>query len=325
MVRKIEINYIRKFDFCDRGHFMIAKGFVTFLGLAAYILECLGTPQFRVMRQIAMALFLFCSGFGVSESFERKRGLYHYWENKFIKVWIPSLIALIIVYTVKYLKPIIWIGDSPLGLKHELLYVVFGNYLVFWLLFSFFESKAVKVTGLFLVAVAVFFFVRPSIRPYLLAFPTGALISQAGWKRSVRKFRWRGLSAIILISGGIAVGGWLLQEMVATVYVNGLLKSVMLISGAIFVGTVIYALQIIPIFGAFAPFGYMGYIMFLIYADVFKMVLGNDKNDWRLYMLAVGALVVISLVGSWLINRLAYLNRELRNRSKTHIKGSMRR
>lgn len=323
MSSKIEINYIHRFEFCDRGHFMIAKGISIFAALAAYCcFQFLKYPHLNLLQQVATSVFFLCSGFGVAESYEKKRGFPHFWENRIIKIWFPSLLALIVISLIERGNAIGWIGKYPIALKGNLLYLFFGNYLAFWLLFKLFDSKPARVIGLFVLAVGTLFIVEnTTLLRQLFCFPVGVMVSQYGWKRKVRKFHWQGKLVTVAVSAGIAVGGWFLANSIQIPYINHLLWGISFMGGAIFILVGVYALQVIPVFGIFAPFGYMSYILFLIHRDFLQLAMGTQ--DWRVFAAVVAALLAISLIGSWLLNQLVFLNKRLRRRKRTHLKGSM--
>lgn len=323
MSSKIEINYIQKFQFCDRDHFLIVKGISIFLALTAFCCNnFLHYSQLNLLQQVAFSVFLLCSGFGVAESFEKKNGLPHFWENKIIKIWFPSLVVLMAISLIKQGIVINWIVKYPIALKGNLLYLFFGNYMAFWLLFKLFDSKTVRIVGLFIMAAVAFYFVEnTTLTRAMFCFPVGVMVSQLGWKRKVRKFHGTGKLVTVAVSAAVAVGGWFLANSIQTPYVNDLLWGASFLGAAIFLFMGVYAVQVIPVFGVFAPFGYMAYILFLTYREVLQLAEGTQ--DWRIFAAVVAALFAISLLGSWLLNQLIFLNKKLRRRKRTRLKGSM--
>lgn len=323
MSSQIELNYIDDFQFCDRDHFQVVKGISVVVALISYLCgEFWNFPYLQFLQTMAAAVFLVCSGFGVSESFQHKGGLYHYWENKFIKIWIPSLLALIICSLIEKGNAIEWIGQYPVALKGNLLYLVFGNYLAFWLAFTFFNGKTARIVSIYILALVGFFCVELSLlRKLMFCFPVGVMASQLGWRREFRKLQWRGRLVTVLVSAAAAVLGWFLANAVQIPYLNELLWNVSCLGAAVFLLVGVYALHNIPIFGVFAPFGYMAYILYLVYKEGFRFA--SYPSDWRAVAAIVLGVFAVSLLGSWLMNRLVSLNKKYRRRKKTHLKGSM--
>ncbi len=318
-----EMKYIRNFTFGDRNHLLIVKGLAVAAALVAYLCkEFWSYPHLMVLRQVAVSVFLLCSGYGVSESNWKKSGMPHYWENKVIRVWIPSLLVLMVGMLIEGGSIISWVPQYPVALKENLLYLIFGNYLAFWLLFTFAEKKSQRLAGLFVLAAIAFFFVGDrSLQRQLFCFPIGVTVSQLGWKRKIRSFHW-GKSLLIALAGGAAaVGGWFLTGTIRVLYVTELVWSITFLGGAVFLIMGVYAARAIPVFGIFAPFGYMAYILFLVHKEIIRLAQG--QSDWRVAVGILVALLVGSLLVSWLHEQLMKWNKKMRRRKKPHLKGSM--
>ena len=127
MSHKKQEYYVKKFALCDRNHFLILKGIAALAAVIALFFR--SYYDFSYASYIvhgAAAVFFFCSGFGVSESCRHKSGLSHYWENKMVKVWLPSAIMVITLNVVRKGNFASWIAHSPLGLMDNWLYLTFG-------------------------------------------------------------------------------------------------------------------------------------------------------------------------------------------------------
>ncbi len=322
--KKIEINYIRDFDCCDRAHFEIIKGISILAALIVYMgVQFWGWngTWLHPVEGIAAAVFLFCSGYGVSESYERKGGLVHYWENKVIKVWIPSLVVEVLMSLIIYHNIARWMETSTLGLKGYPLDLQFGAYAAFWLLWYFSDSKLVRLGGLYLIAGIAFFFLPLKYMCVLLCFPTGALFSQLTLRRKMRgtKMVWK--IAMCLVCVAITAIGWVLGVMNQNPHIHSAAWAVTCLFGAISLLLLVYTFRAIPIFGIFAPVGFMAFGIYLFYDYVLELI--RSARDWQSVAIVIVLLPVIAGVFSWLRELLIVLNKNSRRRKRTHLKGSM--
>lgn len=323
MAAKIKIKYITDFEFCDKNHFLIIKGISILLGLVSYVLRiCFNINWLSPLQGIAAAVFLFCSGFGVAESYRHKRGLVHFWENKIIGIWIPSLVAMVLVALIAdgfWLK---WIAESAIGLKGNLLYFFFGCYAAFWLVFSFFENRATKCIGLFVIAgVAVLFVPNQTLVALLPCFPAGVLFSQYGMKYKVREMKTGGKTLLCTVCLLFAAGGWVLKVLLDIPYVNTLVTAITNLSAALFLLVAVFAAHKVPVFGIFVPFGYMAYGLYLFYDTILVML--KTARDLETAALIVLFLFAVAGVYSWLREMLIASSKKNRRRKNPRLKGRM--
>ncbi len=323
MAAKIQINYITKFQFCDRNHFTVVKGISAVMGLASLVYSMVfQSTALNFLYHIALSVFLLCSGYGVSESYDKKGGLPHFWENKFVKIWLPSFLVLVIYSLAVTANLTAWITSYPLALKGDLLYLIFGNYLAFWLLVSFFDNQKVLIWGLWIFAVIAFCFAgNSSLFAQVFCFPLGVTVSQLKWRRAVRGFGGKEMAITLCISVLTAVASCILSSLVRIPYVTNFLYGLFYCSSAVCLILGVYAAQRIPVFGVFAPFGYMAYMLYLVASFVLPIL--KRFGDWRIMAGGIGVMLVVCMIASWLINRLVDLNKNIRRRGKTRIKGSM--
>ena len=319
-----KINYIKEFNLCDRNHFQIVKGMVMLVALIAVFLEYfLKLGSSTPVTRLAMSLFAFCSGFGVSESFLKKKGLVHYWENKLVKVWIPSVVVVFAFNFLQTKDYASWIAQSPLGLKGNFLYLIFGGYVLFWLIFKYVENKNARVLCL-LLAAAVAFAVIPEkmrINIHVFAFPVGVWASQSGWKRTIMRAGWGKKIRVLAICLAAAVGGWLLSGILNIPYVQDLILEACYLGASLSILLLTYYLQSIPVWGIFEPVGLVSYGMYLTYDIVFRMF--SDKSGLKMYAMLFVAVAVASAALAWLRILLIDWNYKMRRKNRTRLKGSM--
>ena len=324
MARKIKIDYIKKFRLCDKAHFLIMKGIAILLVLLAYV----GSAYFGIRALVPLAgvgsvMFLFMSGFGLSESFLWKRGVPHYWENKIIKVWIPSVVSLVVFALLHEKMPFDWIGQNPLALSGWFLYVLFACYVLFWLAFEYIEGKIAPV--IVLLAAAAIAFVSLEKRTYaevMLAFPLGVLCSQWALQRDARDLGVKGrliLCGVLLL---LSVGGYFLANATAGMLCN-LCWMVSKTAMALLLIYGVFCLQAVPAFGIFAPLGFIAYAVYLLMADVLSLTIKSP--DLESIGIGMGVLIVSASVFAWLCNALYLWNKKVRRKKNPKLKGNMQR
>lgn len=324
MSSKIEINYIKQYRLCDKDHFAVVKGISILAALAAYIF---GTywdiPHMYHIRKIAAVVFALCSGYGLSESFRRKGGLIHYWENRMLKTWLPSLVVMVAFSLFLKGSPFAWVTQSPLGLKGSFVQVIFGAYIAFWVVFQFAEKTSSRMVGLFAIAGIAFCVISEDmgIKVILPAFPLGVLFSQLGLKYKVREFAWKGKVVLMLICSAAGIGSWLLASRIAMPYVSTALWSICYaaVAAVLIFGT--YYAQKLPIFGVFVPFGMASYALYLLYDYVFYLIV--RQTSWRMIGIAFAALCVAAAILTVLRELLVAWNQKLRRKKSPHLKGAM--
>lgn len=324
MASSIKLNYVRNFELCAREHFDIVKGISILAAVTAYICSKFFQIQgLQIFGQLAAAVFLFCSGYGMSESYIRKNGLIHFWENKMIKVWILSLLSLVVISLIARGNFVAWIGQYPLGLKGNMLYLIFGGYVIFWAAFTFLDKMPARMAAVSLAAVAAFFLLPDSwsVKAGILAFPVGVVSSQQKWRRKIRSMT--GISKALLFAA-IALAGaaaYVLCLRITAPTLHSLLCAVSCTAFALLLLLGTYFAKAVPVFGMFVPAGMASYAIYLVYAEILSLAKG--QTDWRAYALAVLALCVAAAIITVIRELLIAGNHKLRRRKKPRLKGKM--
>lgn len=133
---------IENFSFFDRTHTNYIKGLAIFLVILAHMASKFGIRYFTPLGGTGVAMFLICSGYGLSES-HKKKGLTNYWQKKIIYTWFPYFLIQSIVTIIstqffsanfdftKYIKDILLINyQHPYGWY---LQFAFLWYLIFYI------------------------------------------------------------------------------------------------------------------------------------------------------------------------------------------------
>lgn len=324
MKPKFDNLIVHEFNLFDRDHFKIVKGISMLAAIIAYFCAVFyGIPNLRWIGHVASVVFVLCSGYGVSESYIRKRGLVHYWENKMIKVWIPSLVVLVVFSIINNKNGVQWMVKYPTGLKGSVLLLIFGGYAAFWLIFHLFDKRIARTIALFVISVMAFFFIPDgeSVRNLVLAFPLGVLCSQYGWKRIIRNYTWKGKTVLVLACSAVAALTWILASYLEIAYLEELLWGISYTAIAAGLLFVTYFAQEISIFGLFAPIGFISYALYLIYDEVFALL--TKPVQWRMAAIIFMILFASATAFAWLRELLIRWNRDARRKNKTRLKGSM--
>ena len=323
MARKQQkIEYVTKFDLCDRAHFDIIKGISVTLWLASLIcVNYLDMAWTKPFGNISLALCLLCSGYGVSQSFIRKGGLVHYWENKMIKIWLPSVVTVILFSYIIYGDAVVWIEKNPLAFAGKQLYIFFAEYLIFWAIYTYISSEYGGLICLFATSAIAFAVVQDkAYAPYFFCFPVGVLFSQLSLRSKARSLT---VPKRLLLCGTLlvlAVAGIFLQRF-CTGYIANAIGAVLYTSAAALIIFGSYYLKIIPIFGIFVPAGNIAYCLYLI-APYMLYLLRNWMTGYKI-LAVVFVIAVIAAVLSWLRELLIMYNRKLRQSKNTRLKGMM--
>ena len=325
MAKKIEINYIKKFRLCDENHFLIMKGIAIILVLLAYVSAVyFGVEGLAPLANVGSIIFLFCSGYGLSESFSWKNGMPHYWENKIVKLWIPSVVSLVLYSLFTGGTGIEWIGQMPLGLSGWFLNMLFVYYLLFWLVFQYIEGKAYPVAILFAAsAIAFISLEQQTYAEVLLAFPLGVTVSQYGLKRTLREYTAKGRVLLCALLLAVAVGGYLAAGCCSAGMLCNLCWLVSKTAMALLLIYGVFCLQKLPVFGLFGLLGGISYALYLLMAIVFGLIC--QPNDWESVGIGLAVLVVAASVYTWLCNMLHNWNKRVRRKKNPPLKGNMQR
>lgn len=312
--------FVRDFSLWGKDHFRILKGLGIAMVLLAYFLEMVfHLSSVRFLTGTASALFLFCSGYGVSESFRNKQGLFHYWENKMLKVWLPSLVVVgaSAMLTAEELS-FDWLGKNPLALSGWFLYLLFAEYAIFWLVFRFQKGTWQQMLWLAGSAVVLFLMVPHSdIMGQVLAFTLGVAMSQYKLKcplRDANNVNGILLSEVLLICGG---GVWIL----ASVLQSGTLAAALYalaypaIALSITLGT--FYTRKIRIFGLFAPLGTIAYALYLLYEPILGLL--EQATSWRIDVLIIVLLLLAASAYTALIRLTVQWNKKMHKHKKSHI------
>ena len=323
MKSKPRFEYIKEFHLCDKEHFLILKGIAILLVVLAHFCEqYLGNSRLMPLQGVAAAVFLLCSGYGVSESFKNKKGLTHYWENKAIKVWLPSLVVTVLFSLLNAGNVVGWVEQNPLALHGWFLYLVFGEYVAFWLAFYFLENKTARIMTLFAASAIGFLFVGSQlVAIQMFSFPVGVLFSQMDTKYSIREMKIGGRGILLVAMGVASAGAYILRGIVLQPVLQKIFWVAFSLSAAAFLCLGVYFARKIGVFGIFAPVGMISYALYLLHEQVLTLLEG--RLEWRIAVAVFVGLFLIAAAFSWLCWMMLWYSKRLRRSKNIKLKGSI--
>lgn len=185
----------------------LLRGIAILLVILQHISGYLGTNIFTPGGGTGVAIFLLLSGFGLNESF-KKKGLTSFWENRIIKVFIPYilLISVLFITDIKQFHFKQYLYDIT-GIKTSYWYIGFllKQYILFYICTKFFLKIRFYMLALFSFIILCTF---PNLEAeQAFSFFTGVLISEF-YNTIVRKTgnKYLTLSIIFFIIGTISLG-----------------------------------------------------------------------------------------------------------------------
>lgn len=292
---RIKELFPRDYIICDKTHFSIIKGISIFVIVLVHL--CNRYINFTYLSPFAgaaVAVFLICSGYGLSESFEKKQGTKGFWYNKIVKVWLPSFLKLSVVSLIMQSGAKNWLMEYPLFLYGWYLQVLFVEYFVFYLAFRFVKQKMLRIVILFSVSMIAFLLLKSQLyAEQVLCFPIGVLVSQMGWKQKIEK--WGNWKRILLI--GVCVSltliAFLLRKQFTTYIFANAVWLVFKLSIAVLLCLIPYFLRKTRVLGMFIPLGTMSYMLYLINNDVLSLLEGNVQ-----WYTVIGVLVLLGIIAA---------------------------
>lgn len=304
-MKQIKRLFLADYEFCGKTHFNIIKGISIFVIVMVHL--CNRYTNFAYLSPFAgaaVAVFLLCSGYGLSESFEHKQGLNNFWSNKIVKIWIPSFLKLSF-FAIVFSKGIrVWLTDHPLFLYGWYLQVLFAEYLVFWVLFRFVKNKTVRLIGLFSASLVAFLCIKSQLyAEQLLCFPLGVAFSQLQWKDIMQN--WKRQKKLLLMAGcfATAAAAFLFRNRFSNELLFNAVWLLFKLSIAILVCFLPYYLRRIRIFSIFIPLGVISYMLYLINNDILSLLEGNAY--WYTIIATLLLLLVSATAFKWISDKLA--------------------
>lgn len=166
----------------------VYKGVAILLIMLAHIGNGFGIRYLTPLGSMGVAVFLFCSGYGLQKSFDTK-GLKDFWRKRIVTAYIPYAVFEIVAYVFFYkstdfqtvaLDLLLIDPIHPFGWYMQCLFIY---YIAFWFACIVGKRKqAFKYISLLSVAVLMFVFFRSLFKQQLLSFVLGVACAQCSKK-----------------------------------------------------------------------------------------------------------------------------------------------
>lgn len=254
----------------SKEHFLYLKAIAILAVIVGHVGNFTEKTWFTPLGGIGVAIFLFCSGFGLSESYQ-KQGLHRFWRKKLLGVYLPYFVVEVIAGIVcrrsilDIVLGLVFVKRShPYGWYMQYLIVC---YLLFWLAYKWIPHQTARLI-LFGVCSLASFVLLPNLQgEQAISFLAGILFSVHGKSRLIPKDRALPVSKWVLWGIGLLIVSAVLlalkqlpvvrtQHHYVITLLNLLLKSS-------------FAAGVIAITSVFAPFakwvGFVGVISYELY------------------------------------------------------------
>lgn len=169
-------------NLCDRNHFLLLKAIAILSVIIGHIGNFTGKTWFTPLGGFGVAIFLFCSGYGLTISAKNGGGVKNYWFKKIINVYLPFFIIECITSFIfkrsflAFILDITFIKMShPYGWYMQYLFVC---YLIFYLIFVLIKNEKFQ-NIVFIILGLVSFFIFPNLQAeQALSFVLGIIAAR---------------------------------------------------------------------------------------------------------------------------------------------------
>lgn len=263
------------------------------------------------MGGVGCAIFLFLSGYGLSESY-KKNGLKGFWKKKMLRVVLPYVLAISFFYLSAMVSPLI--NDANRGALHEdwwwsyywfVKYIVIW-YVVFWIVY-FINSKH-SLLLMWTFAVVSFFMLHSEYMvEQSFSFVLGATVSRyrsqmiEQWDR-----RWLWIIAMLMLIVGIVALGLkqlpAIRELGQLTVPYNLLQLLIKLPLAIFVMIAVHSVTIKDL-GLLVFFGMISYELYMVQMPYTMFIQGSYTNALIFLIQAVLMAYILYKTDNWIINK----------------------
>lgn len=293
--------------FLSREHFELLKGLGIMAVLICHIGGYSGLTYFTPLGGIGVALFLFCSGYGLRCSYT-DTGLKHFWKKKIIGVYSTYfLIELVTAFVfARNLKTIVLdlLLIRPAYSYGWYMQYLFGCYLIFWLVFKFIKRENIRIITLCSLSVCSFFVFDGLRGEQAFSFVAGVLTAMLGHNKAPRCKRTMVLSIIALFVSVVLLA--VKQHPVVRQQNPYILTALDLLIKSLAAAGLIYLTYAIDFiekyFGkVFSFFGKISYVLYLIHGYLIIIIrddlLGNYIiNSVVFAVVAIAVAYIVNLV-----------------------------
>lgn len=283
----------------DKNHFLILKAIAIIAIMIGHVGNFSGKTWFTPLGGFGVAIFLFCSGYGLSVS-AKNGGVDRYWTKKFINVYVPFFIieviaALILNRNFKtFILDIAFIDIShPYGWYMQYIFIC---YLLFYIAFKFIKNQKSIIVVFLLLGILSFFIFKNLQAEQALSFAVGIAAANYEKIKQIQKTKLFILGLVLIIIG---ISFLAIKQMpnirALNHYVITLLNLIIKLFTAIGVVFISYSLSVL--FGFLTPVGKISYELYLVHGYVIVIV---SKNIFKNFVLNSFIFLLVVLFISWI-------------------------
>lgn len=287
----------------SKEHFQYLKGLAIMAVMVGHIGNFSGKTWFTPLGGIGVAIFLFCSGFGLTKSCQ-KNGLKHFWRNKLISVYCPFVIVeLIAAIAYKREAPEVLLELLLIKMQHPYgwyLQYLFVCYVLFYFGMRFVPNARIRYAIWGMIATSTFMFCSNLQGEQAISFLAGILLAEhlnGTFVSFNRRYMIAGGGLLILSVCLLSVK----QLQIARVYphVHTLLNLLLKTSCA--AGLLLISGWRTIMKGIVCRFGILSYALYLVHG-YFMWIVSSSVTGF--YLLDAVIMLAASCAVAWILNQM---------------------
>lgn len=302
------------FQLCSREHFQYLKGISILAILIGHIGNSSGKTWFTPLGGIGVAIFLFCSGYGLTKSYQ-KSGLQDFWKKKLLNIWLPFAIVEIVSGVILrrnildiFLDLIFMKRLNPLGWYMQYLVVC---YLLFWLGMKFIKNNKVRLSIWLSIAIISFFIFSNLRAEQAFSFFLGITVANIDVVLLCKRFEKKKFLTVGFLLEGLFVFLLVLKQMpmirAQHHYFISAINLVMKLSCAL--GLMLITMYLHPVKKVISWIGSISYSLYLVHGYFMGIMENRFVRSFLLNFLANGIVMAVAsfAVAALLHYTIAYL------------------
>lgn len=299
-----------KEKFLSKNHFLVLKANAIIAILISHVGNFSNKTWFTPLGGFGVAIFLFCSGYGLSIS-AKNGGVQNYWLKKIVNVYFPFLVTEVIA-SIVFQRNLTGVLFDILLIKGGHPYIwymkyIFGCYLIFYILFKFVKNSNLFVAIFFCLGIASFF-IFPNLQgEQAFSFPLGIATANHLNIKSPDKKRLFLLGSVFCLIGVFFLAVKQLPSVSETHhYLITLLNLVLKISAAL--GIVFISYSLLKYTHFLKPIGKISYELYLIHGYIIFFVSKNVFGNFFINTLVFLTITfIISLILNYILTKIKKL------------------
>lgn len=294
----------KRFEFMSFEHSNIYRGIAALLVISQHVTNTYGVRYLTPLGGVGVAIFLISSGYGLNESYKKKRETGGYWPKKLVRVLLPYLMIIAAMWVISTL-----LENEFVCPQYWYIRFVFFWYIIFYLLIAI--PGVYKWRYLILGIAAIYVLVQGNYlqSEQAVSFLMGVLISDVGNKEIAKRIKSFRLMPLLFAGLFLLVA----KQIPAIRALDGtliwyIIQMIMKINLALFVIAFVYKFQLFARHKLLAVIGDISYEFYLVHIQLLFLL------EVRIAGLLI--FLVITVIGAFLINKVAKIITRMLERGK---------